>query len=189
MKIYTRKGDRGTTALVGGRRVEKDDPRVEAYGTIDELSAQVACLRDHLEDEAALAPEYEELGGVLGELMTAAALLALDEAAPQEVKAKMPRITPAAIARLEESIDRISAMLPAVRHFTLPGGHPLVSLSHVCRTVCRRAERRCVTASRDFAADGQVLAYINRLSDYFYVLGRRLALHFNIREIPWMPGE
>lgn len=189
MKIYTKQGDHGTTALIGGGRVPKNDPRVEAYGTIDELSAHAAYLRDHMETETALAPEYGELGVILGELMTAASLLALDQTASDEIKARMPQITPAAVACLEEAIDRISAMLPVVHHFTLPGGHPLVSLCHVCRTVCRRAERRSVAASHEFEVDPQAVAYLNRLSDYFYVLGRRVSLHFNVRENYWKPME
>lgn len=187
MKIYTKKGDLGTTSLAGGTRINKDDPRVESYGTVDELGAHIAYLRDCLEKEGTCTEWCGQLETVLGELMAAAALLSMESDAPQHIKDKMPQITPAAVETLEQHIDYMSASLPEMHYFTIPGGHPMVSLAHICRTVCRRAERTCAAASRHYDIDPAVMAYINRLSDYLYILGRTMAMHFSAKEIPWRP--
>lgn len=183
MKIYTRGGDRGSTTLVGGSRVAKSDLRIEAYGTVDELGAHVGYLHDLLESEQH-REQREELEWVLDRLMSCAALLAAEES----WWAKLPQITPGDIDRLESAIDRLLDGLPELRHFTLPCGHPLVSYSHVCRTVCRRAERRVVSAAERYPEIPEsVQIYLNRLSDYFYALGRRLGNDSGAPDRHWEP--
>ena len=184
MKIYTKTGDRGTTSLIGGSRVPKDDPRVNAYGTVDELTAFVAYLRDNLDaEEENLALYRNDLLNVLEALMTVAALLATTE----EASKKVPPLQPERIAFLEKRIDEISARLQPLTHFTIPGGHPLVSLAHICRTVCRRAERTAIAAAHEYPVNTDAQVYLNRLSDYLYVLGRGLSEEFNVKEVYWMP--
>ena len=185
MKIYTKTGDQGTTSLVGGERVAKNDPRVEAYGTVDELTAQIAYLRDTLNMDpkaSSLQAFSEDLARILNTLMTLAAVLATGE----EGSYKVPDIQNSDIEFLEQRIDQINASLRPIDKFTIPGGHPLVSLSHICRTVCRRAERRTITAAEQFKIQSNVLIYMNRLSDYLYTLGRRLSDEFNVKEIYWI---
>lgn len=135
MKVYTRTGDKGTTSLVGGERVFKTDERVEAYGTVDELMAFTALLGDTLRSEAVLAPQVDELNRIECRLMTVAALLA----AGSEGADKVAPLDPEAVGWLERRIDAMQAVVPEIARFTVPGGHPAVSMSHVCRTVCRRA--------------------------------------------------
>ncbi len=165
MKIYTKKGDAGTTSLIGGERVSKDDLRVEAYGTVDELSAFTALLREELTPEEDLR---SDLLRILRALMSVGGSLAGG--------ATMPEVE---IAWLEGRIDELSEVLPPLTRFTAPGGHRAVALAHVCRTVCRRAERCAVRAQ---ASDANATAYLNRLSDYFYVLGRTLNIRFGVDE-------
>lgn len=183
MKVYTKTGDSGTTALVGGTRVPKNHPRLEAYGTVDELMAHVASLRDQMAaDSASLAPYRSDLLTVLDHLMRLSAHLAAEE----DMRERMPAFSADYITFLEKSIDRMQLSLPSIDKFTLPGGHPLVSLSHVVRTVCRRAERRVVTLLDVACVDADLPRYLNRLSDYFYLLGRSLAQEFQIKEILWV---
>lgn len=183
MKVYTKTGDRGQTSLIGGTRVPKTDERVEAYGTVDELSAFTALLTDHLRDDARLAGTVDDLHRILSRMMTVEALLAADA----QGRGKLPPLPEASVAWLEGRIDAMQATLPAIDKFTIPGGHPAVSLSHVCRTVCRRAERAALRADAAYGTDGAVLMWLNRLSDYFYVLGRYLTLHFGVEETLWIP--
>lgn len=189
MKVYTRTGDKGMTSLIGGERVFKTDERVEAYGTVDELSAFVALLADRLRPDATAASYVAALNNILSRLMTVEALLAQgtlpDDAEPGA--GKVPPLDPACIVWLEEQIDALQAALPAIDKFTLPGGHETVSLCHVCRTVCRRAERTALRADHRYGVDASVLGYLNRLSDYFYVLGRSLTAHYGVEEILWIP--
>ncbi len=184
MKIYTKTGDKGTTSLIGGDRVPKDDPRVNAYGTVDELTAFIAYLRDNMDGEQDNLELYRnDLLNVLEALMTVAALFATTS----EAAKKVPPLQPERIAFLEKRIDEISAGLPPLTHFTIPGGHPLVSLAHICRTICRRAERMAISVGYDPALCGDAQIYLNRLSDYLYVLGRGLGMEFNAKEVYWMP--
>lgn len=182
MKVYTRAGDRGLTSLVGGERVFKTDERVEAYGTVDELSAFTALLADRLRKE-----KQEECAGelisVISRLMTVEALLARGESGAEQV----PALAEEEVLRLEQRIDAMQAELPALDKFTVPGGHEAVSMCHVCRTVCRRAERAALRADQRYGVDPVVLAYLNRLSDYFYVLGRALSQRLGAEEILWIP--
>ena len=183
MKIYTKTGDGGTTSLIGGERVSKCDLRVEAYGTVDELTAFVALVADTLVEDERTAPLVAELQRVESQLMTVAALFAVG-------KGGEGKVTPLAeerIAELESAIDALDAELPAITKFTIPGGHRAVSLCHVCRTVCRRAERAALRASEVAVVDAQALKYLNRLSDYFYTLGRVVAERLKVEERLWIP--
>ena len=184
MKIYTKTGDQGTTSLVGGERVFKTDERVEAYGSVDELTAFVALLTDHLRGDVGLEPRVWELARIASQLMTVAATLAVGEGGADKVKG----IDAEAVKFLEEAIDRMQASVKPITKFTIPGGHRVVSLCHVCRTVCRRAERASLCAAALHPTiSANTLAYLNRLSDYFYLLGRTLTEYFSVEETLWIP--
>lgn len=182
MKIYTKGGDAGSTCLIGGERVSKYDPRVEAYGTIDELTAQTGMLRDML--SAAGVKEFnEDLLTILRTLMQTESLMAIGEGG----EGKVNDIAESAIYGLERRIDEISALLPPIQNFTLPGGNVVVSQAHICRTVCRRAERVAYRAAAEHEVSRNALIYLNRLSDYLYVLGRRVAMILQTEELLWIP--
>ena len=183
MKVYTKTGDKGMTSLIGGERVFKCDERVEAYGSVDELSAFVALLADRLRPDAVLASHVEELNRILSRLMTVEALLATGEGG----RDKMAPLAPECVAWLEACIDTMQAALPPIDKFTIPGGHEAVSLCHVCRTVCRRAERAALRADQRYGVDATALVWLNRLSDYFYLLGRTLTAHYRVEETLWIP--
>lgn len=194
MKIYTKTGDKGTTSLIGGERVSKTDLRVEAYGTVDELTAFLALLADTLcHDERCTAVSsigsvlneriVDELHRIESQLMSVAALLAIGKGG----EGKVAPIAEERVVELEEAIDRMQAEIPAITKFTIPGGHRAVSLSHVCRTICRRAERTALRAAEITAVDESVFRYLNRLSDYLYNLGRLLTERLRVEEILWIP--
>lgn len=184
MKIYTKTGDHGSTSLVGGQRTGKDDPRVEAYGTVDELTAVIAYLRDSMdESDGETATLRGELRRIINTLMSVETLLATGENSPH----KIDDIPQGEIDWLESRIDVMGSRLEPLTRFTIPGGHPLVSLAHVCRTVCRRAEREAVRASREHSIPDSVFAYLNRLSDYLYQLGRTLSAVLGAEELVWEP--
>lgn len=183
MKVYTKTGDKGMTSLIGGERVSKSDERVEAYGTVDELSAFVALLADRLREEGSMPETVGELNRILSRLMSVEALLATGEGSEH----RMEPVAPEVVEWIEERIDTMQAALPAITKFTIAGGHTAVSLAHVCRTVCRRAEREALRADRKYGVDESALVLLNRLSDYFYLLGRTLAMHFKVEEILWIP--
>lgn len=183
MKVYTKTGDKGTTSLIGGQRVEKTDLRVEAYGTVDELTAFAALLGDKMREDSAPDEHVAQLQRIISQLMTVAALLAVDDSSRDKVKP----VADEQIAYLEECIDRMQEQIAPVTKFTIPGGCSVVSLCHVCRTVCRRAERAALRADRQYGVDASALRYLNRLSDYFYVLGRRLTEFFEVEEVLWVP--
>lgn len=186
MKIYTKTGDTGQTALIGGRRVSKADLRIDTYGTVDELNAWIGLVRD----QAVNTGRKEFLKEIQDRLFTIGAELATDpEKAP---KRAMPAIVPDDVTRLEQAMDEMDTELPELRAFVLPGGHEAVSFCHLARTVCRRAERLVIAldneSSRSAAAvDALVLQYLNRLSDYLFVLCRKMALELNAEEIAWKP--
>ena len=173
MKIYTKTGDKGTTSLVGGERVFKTDERVEAYGSVDELAAFSALLCDNLRSDAALTPYVDDLNRILSRLMTVEALLARGKSGCEKV---------ALLA-----IDALQAAVPPIDKFTIPGGNAVVSMCHVCRTVCRRAERAALRADEKYGTDAEALMFLNRLSDYFYALGRMLTAHYEVDETLWIP--
>ena len=180
-KIYTKTGDKGETSLIGGTRVPKYHERIEAYGTLDELNSFIGYLRDQLSD----AHLREVLLKVQENLFTAESLLATDPDA--EIKRSLPHLSENDVLTLEQEIDAMNEHLPALSSFVLPGGHPLVALCHVCRTVCRRGERIIIKVASDMAVDEILIKYINRLSDYLFVLARELAFVNNVADLPWKP--
>lgn len=181
MKVYTRTGDKGQTSLIGGKRVSKSHERIEAYGTVDELLSYVGLLRDLTGTEDL----KRFLTHVQDRLMVCASVLAAD---CEDCEYKIPQIEDADIVELEREIDNMETKLEPISSFILPGGHPLVSHCHVARTICRRAERNVVGLSEKYFVPEKVTRYINRLSDYLFVLSRMLAKDFNIKEIPWNAG-
>jgi cob(I)alamin adenosyltransferase len=182
VKIYTKTGDGGDTGLFGGPRVRKSDPRVEAYGDVDELNAAIGVVRALVED-----PELDgELARVQAELFCVGAELATPHGA--KARSAIPPVDPAWTVRLERAIDAWAAELPPLTRFVLPGGTRTAAALHVARTVCRRAERRAVALAADVEIDPQVLSYLNRLSDLLFV-GARLANRRARREEPtWDPS-
>lgn len=183
MRVYTKTGDQGTTSLIGGERVFKTDERVEAYGSVDELAAFTALLSDRLRADASLADSVDDLNRILSRLMTVEALLAMGK----DENSKVPTLPADAVTWLEERIDALQLGLTPIDKFTIPGGNDAVSMCHVCRTVCRRAERAALRADQKYGIDPAALMWLNRLSDYFYVLGRALTEHFKVAEILWIP--
>ncbi|MCU0450169.1 MAG: cob(I)yrinic acid a,c-diamide adenosyltransferase [Bernardetiaceae bacterium] len=182
MKIYTRTGDQGTTSLVGGTRVPKSYLRIEAYGTVDELNSYLGLLRD----QEVNAPRRELLKEIQDRLFTIGANLASE---PDQTRRPLPDLYDSDVARLEQAMDQMDLALPPLRHFVLPGGHPSVSFGHVARTVCRRAERVAVALAAEpgeFVAD-LVVKYLNRLSDYLFVLCRTMAHELGVEEVKWHP--
>lgn len=189
MKIYTKTGDDGTTGLIGGTRVKKHHIRIESYGTVDELNSWLGLIRDQDID----VRSKEALCTIQKKLFTTGAILATDpekEAkASKKKRSKIPEITSADIEFLEQEIDDMDASLPQMTHFILPGGHTSVSYCHIARTVCRRAERMSTLLYENKAFDDRVLRYINRLSDYLFVLARKLSHDLGAEEIKWLPEK
>ena len=182
MKIYTKKGDKGQTGLIGGSRVSKNDLRINVYGTVDELNAHVGMLRDLIDDNELKLNLLE----IQDRLFTAGSLLAVGE---RGTKMKLPRLYEENIECLESWIDKMDTSLPPMKTFVLPGGHVTVSTCHIARTVCRRAERLIVELSNQAEVAGIIVAYFNRLSDYFFTLSRKLTMDLNAEEIPWIPNS
>lgn len=183
MKVYTKTGDQGTTSLIGGERVFKSDERVEAYGSVDELMAFTALLGDHMRDEEGLSAYVDDIAQITSRLMTVSALLAVGQGG----EGKVAPLAASSVEWLEHRIDAMQALVPPITKFTIPGGNAVVSMCHVCRTVCRRAERAALRAAQKYGADSTALVYLNRLSDYFYLLGRLLTEHFGVEEQLWIP--
>lgn len=183
MKIYTKTGDKGMTSLIGGERVFKTDERVEAYGSVDELAAFTALLADNMRADAALTVDVDDLNRILSRLMSVEALLAVGESGSD----KVAPLAPETISWLEERIDALQESLKPIDKFTIPGGNAVVSMCHVCRTVCRRAERAALRADAKYGVDPTVLVWLNRLSDYFYLLGRSLTARYAVEEVLWIP--
>ncbi len=177
MKIYTKTGDTGQTSLFGGDRLSKDDARIEAYGTVDELNAFVGLLRDHLSDEEVRAL----LLVIQNRLFTLGAHLAT---APGRQSAA-PDLQDEDIQLLEQAMDRMDEVLAPLRNFILPGGHAAISYAHLARTVCRRAERRVVGLVQEDDNVEIIIRYLNRLSDYFFVLARYVAHLYKVEEVIW----
>ena len=189
MKIYTKKGDNGTTALYGGTRLPKHHIRISSYGEVDEVNSWIGMVRDQVEDSQI----SEVLLKIQHDLFTLGAMLATD---PEKAKLKngkdrlnIPLIEDGDIRFLEAEIDRMDASLPAMTHFILPGGHTLVSSCHIARTVCRRAERMCSLLQENEEVQDTILPYLNRLSDYLFVLGRMLSQQLEAEEIKWIPEK
>jgi cob(I)alamin adenosyltransferase len=172
-KIYTKTGDTGETGLYGGARVPKFHPRVEAYGTVDELNSYIGLVRDLI-----VTPHYRDvLKAIQDRLFTIGAVLASDP----EKNMMTPDLKESDIQLLENQIDSMESALPALKNFILPGGHPTVSYCNIARTVCRRAERLVVALN----VDPLSIIYLNRLSDYLFVLGRKVGLDLGVEEVIW----
>jgi cob(I)alamin adenosyltransferase len=178
-KIYTRTGDKGQTSLIGGTRVPKFHPRIEAYGTIDELNSYIGLIRDQDIDEHFKKVLLE----IQDRLFTAESIIALDPGA--EVKIKLPALGEADITLLENEIDSMNEVLPELKSFILPGGHPIVSYCHIARCICRRAERQTIRLAQSQAVEELVIQYLNRLSDFLFVLARRLGKDLGVDETLW----
>ncbi|HPT13852.1 MAG TPA: cob(I)yrinic acid a,c-diamide adenosyltransferase [Bacteroidales bacterium] len=178
-KIYTKTGDKGETSLIGGKRVPKYHSRIEAYGTLDELNSFIGHLRDQLTNEQL----RDVLLEIQDRLFTAESILATEPGT--ETARKLPQLFEEDVLHLEREIDRMNESLQPLSSFLLPGGYPLVSLSHVCRTVCRRAERICIRLATETVVDDIVIRYLNRLSDYLFVLARYIAFINGVPDLPW----
>jgi cob(I)alamin adenosyltransferase len=180
MKIYTKTGDKGQTSLIGGTRVPKHHLRIESYGTVDELNSYIGLIRDQQ------ISDYQQsvLKEIQDRLFTIGSILASD---PEKSKMKVPDLYLKDIELLEKEIDQMNEVLPELRHFILPGGSTVVSYCHVARCVCRRAERICVHLSEESQVDETVMIYLNRLSDYLFVLARMLCFDQKIEENKWIP--
>jgi cob(I)alamin adenosyltransferase len=180
MKIYTKTGDQGTTSLFGGKRVSKADLRIDSYGTVDELNAYIGMLRDQEVNHK----RKDFLVEIQDRLFTIGSILATE---PGNTRVKIPALQEQNIQLLEKEIDTMEAELPPMRVFVLPGGHPSVSFGHIVRTVCRRAERLTVALDQQEKVDTLVIQYLNRLSDYLFVLCRKMASELGAEETPWKP--
>ncbi|MES2680704.1 MAG: cob(I)yrinic acid a,c-diamide adenosyltransferase [Bacteroidota bacterium] len=177
-KIYTKTGDKGETSLLGGTRLPKHHIRIEAYGTVDELNSHIGLLRDVVEDQSSL----DLLVSIQDRLFTLGSHLAAD---PVKNKMQLPQVFEEDITALEKAIDGINDQVPEMKSFVLPGGHVYVSYCHIARCVCRRAERAVLRLAENEKVDNIHPKYLNRLSDYLFMLSRLLSFRLNAKEIPW----
>jgi cob(I)alamin adenosyltransferase len=189
MKIYTKTGDAGTTALYGGTRVKKYNLRIESYGTVDELNSYIGLIKDQdIADDS-----KEALLRIQNELFTLGAMLATppekETLKSGKERLSIPKINETSILFLENEIDKMDEKLPQMTHFILPGGHQVVSLCHVARCVCRRAERLSVELNDQETLNNDILKYLNRLSDYLFVLARKLSSDLRVIEVKWIPEK
>ena len=189
MKIYTKTGDKGTTALFGGTRVPKHHIRIDSYGTVDELNSYIGLIRDQKIDTLT----KNVLITIQNKLFTVGAILATD---PEKAVLKsgkerlnIPKISSEDIELLEKEMDRMEEVLPPMTHFVLPGGHETVSFCHIARCVCRRAERLATALYEISPFEENTLSYLNRLSDYLFVLARKLSFDLKAEEIKWIPEK
>ena len=180
MKIYTKTGDKGQTSLIGGTRVPKYHLRIESYGTIDELNSYIGLISD----QELTSHDKELLKQVQDRLFTIGSSLASD---PDKSKMVIPDLYLADIELLEKEMDAINEVIPELRHFILPGGDQAISFCHVARCVCRRAERLVVHLATESTVDEKITIYLNRLSDYLFTLGRKIAHERKIAENQWIP--
>lgn len=189
MKIYTKTGDKGTTALFGGSRVPKYHLRIESYGTIDELNSYIGLIRDQ-----EMSNELKQnLNKIQHDLFTLGAMLATppekETLKSGKERLNIPKIDSASIEFLENEIDIMNDSLPQMTHFILPGGHQTVSFCHIARCVCRRSERLSVALNEEETISDTILMYLNRLSDYLFVLARKLSFELQAEEIKWIPEK
>jgi cob(I)alamin adenosyltransferase len=184
-RIYTRTGDDGTTSLFGGERVGKGNPRIDAYGTVDETNSVVGLARAHLDGE----PGAERLDPVLGAIQEELFILGADLATPVDAKPMVPRIEDEHVEQVEERIDDFDADLAPLKKFVLPGGSPVGASLHSARTVCRRAERLAVQAGASTPINDEAVVYLNRLSDLLFVLARWANKQAGMREDTWTPPQ
>jgi len=181
MKIYTKKGDKGETSLLGGTRVPKSHIRIESYGTVDELNSWIGLIRDQKID----AQSKDLLIHIQDRLFTIGSHLASD---PSKSGIKIPDIKEEDVVVLEKAIDKMNEVLPEMKSFVLPGGHTTVSYCHIARCICRRAERCAVNLAQSEKVEDLIIKYLNRLSDYLFVLSRKLSQDLQAEEIPWKPS-
>lgn len=182
MKIYTKSGDQGKTSLLGGTRLYKSEHRIEAYGTVDELNSYIGLVRDQEVNNT----RRDLLKAIQDRLFTIGALLATD---PEKHPRNLPDLHESDVLQLENAIDEMNATLPELKFFVLPGGHQSVSFCHVARCVCRRAERLVVGLSQEAPVAEMVIMYLNRLSDYLFVLSRKMAQELHAEEVYWQPRK
>lgn len=182
MKIYTKTGDQGITSLFGGKRVSKANLRIDAYGTVDELNSFMGLVRDQEVNQN----RRHILTGIQNTLFIVGSILATE---PGNEKVKIPALQENDVEGLEKEIDEMDAILPPLRFFILPGGHPSVSICHVARTVCRRAERLTIALHDQEKIDPLVIKYLNRLSDYLFMLSRKMTAELGVEEIAWKPNR
>ena len=181
-KIYTKTGDKGKTSLIGGTKVLKSDLRIESYGTVDELNSYIGLVCDLVNDPGS----RKLLSEVQDRLFTIGSALACDP--EKEPNLRIPDLIESDVSLLEKEIDRMSDILPEMKSFILPGGHPTVSHIHIARCICRRAERCCVRLQEtDPELEPLIIIYLNRLSDYLFTLGRFVAHLMGVPEVPWTP--
>lgn len=180
MKIYTKTGDQGTTSLLGGKRVSKADLRIDTYGTVDELNSYVGLVRDQEINQK----RKDILVEIQDRLFTIGSILATE---PGNTKVKIPYIHEEDVTLLEQEMGKMDTELPPMKFFVLPGGHPSISFGHVARTVCRRAERLTIALNAQEVIDPLVIKYLNRLSDYLFVLCRTMTHELKVEETPWKP--
>jgi len=185
-RVYTRQGDRGETGLVGGQRVPKDSPRIEAYGTVDELNTFVGAARATIAADPRLAALTAILLRVQHELFNLGSILAT---LPDDVHPRQPRVTDLEVAQLEKEMDAMNEDLPPLRSFVLPGGSRVDAELHIARTVCRRAERACIALGRVESVPPEAIRYLNRLSDAFFVWARWAARATGASETLWEPNQ
>ena len=189
MKIYTKTGDKGTTALYGGTRVKKYNLRIESYGTVDELNAYIGLINDQEINQ----DSKKVLLKIQNELFTLGAMLATppekETLKSGKERLNIPKIDENSILFLENEIDKMDADLPQMTHFILPGGHQAVSFCHIARCVCRRAERLCVELHDQENIQHDILKYLNRLSDFLFTLARKLSKDLSVEEIKWIPEK
>ncbi len=182
MKIYTKTGDKGTTSLIGGTKVPKSHLRIEAYGTVDELNSHIGLCKDLITDEQGQKILLE----VQDRLFTIGSSLACDPI--KAPKMRIPDLIEKDVELLEKEMDRMNEVVPPMKNFILPGGHPTLSQLHIARCVCRRAERCCVRLELEsLEVEEIIIKYMNRLSDYLFVLSRYAGHQMNVAEIPWKP--
>lgn len=177
-KIYTKTGDKGETSLIGGKRVPKYHEQIEAYGTVDELNSYIGLIRDLITDEDMQVLLFE----IQDRLFTAESLLAEDKETSTRI---LPELEEKDILLLENKIDEMNAKLPVLSSFILPGGHYIASHCHIARCICRRAERITIKLSENYQFSELVIKYLNRLSDFLFVLARKITLDFGAKEVIW----
>lgn len=189
MKIYTKTGDKGTTALFGGTRVPKDHLRIESYGTIDELNSYIGLIKDQKVD----IHTEQSLIKIQHDLFTLGAMLATppekETLKSGKERLNILKINASSISFLEKEIDAMNNELPQMTHFILPGGHQTVSFCHIARCICRRSERLVVTLHSQESLSADILMYLNRLSDYLFVLARKLSKDLSAKEVKWIPEK
>ena len=178
-KVYTKTGDSGVTSLISGKRVPKHDIRIKAYGTIDELIVWLGLIRDITTTTDIKATLLE----IQKQLMTIAAELSVES--EKELPKNLIPIQPNAVKHIENKIDILTAKLPPLKNFVIPGGHVLISYAHLARCICRRAERYVTELDEEVSVSSTIIAYMNRLSDYFFTLSRTFALELDVEEIKW----